>query len=386
MAKKLKKRREPKFVLIALCFVAIILAILVGYVGRLAKEAPPLPYEEVYATSGRLSRNIRLVDKAISDGFCAVGVLPEHIVFLSVIPRHSQGFHWDFNSIQATIPKGNSLVRVGEAIKSRVAALSIPVEIAEVQHSAREITYHIYCSGLFTHRLNLVGDSMPLPERLARPKVGIIIDDLGYDSSLAHAFMALEIPLTLSVLPYTPKSRAIAQRARHMGCETMLHLPMEPIGYPSVNPGEGVLLVSMDKETILEVLNDDLKQTPFVVGANNHMGSRFTEDMEKMSIVLEELRNKGLYFVDSRTNSGSVAFKRAQEMALKAAKRDIFLDNDLSENALKIQMERLLSVARHKGQAIGIGHPHQETLGLLKKYQSALTDEAEVVPISRLVN
>jgi polysaccharide deacetylase 2 family uncharacterized protein YibQ len=386
MAKKRKKRRELKLVLIALCSVAIILAIVVGYVGRLAKEVRPLPYEEVYATSGRLSRNIRLVDKAISDGFCAVGVPPEHIVFLSVVPRYSKGFYWDFNSIQVRIPKGNSLVRVGEAIRSRVAALSIPVEIAEVQHSAREITYHIYCSGLFTHRLNLVADSIPLPERLARPKVGIIIDDLGYDSSLAHAFMALEIPLTLSVLPFTPKSRAIAQRARHVGCETMLHLPMEPIGYPSVNPGEGVLLVSMDKETILEVLNDDLKQTPFVVGANNHMGSRFTEDAEKMAIVLEELRNKGLYFVDSRTNSGSVAFKTAQKMAMKAAKRDIFLDNDLSENALKIQMERLLSVARHKGQAIGIGHPHQETLGFLKKYQSALSDETEVVPISSLVN
>jgi polysaccharide deacetylase 2 family uncharacterized protein YibQ len=73
-------------------------------------------------------------------------------------------------------------------------------------------------------------------------------------------------------------------------------------------------------------------------------------------------------------------------MALKAAKRDIFLDNDLSENALKIQMERLLSVARHKGRAIGIGHPHQETLSLLKKYQSVLTDETEVVAISRLVH
>jgi polysaccharide deacetylase 2 family uncharacterized protein YibQ len=386
MAKKRKKRKELKFVLIALCSVAIILAILVGYVGRLEKEAPPLPYEEVYATSGRLSRDIRLVDKAISDGFCAVGVPSEDIVFLSVIPRYDQGFHWDFNSIEVTIPKGNSLVRAGEAIRSRVAALSIPVKIAEVQHSPGEITYHIYCRGLFTHRLKLVGDGMPLPERLARPRIGIIIDDLGYDSSLAHAFMALDIPLTLSVLPFTPNSRAIAQRARYAGCETMLHLPMEPIGYPSVNPGDGVLLISMDKETILEVLNDDLKQTPFVAGANNHMGSRFTENAEKMAIVLEELKKQDLYFVDSRTNSGSVAFKKAQEMALRAAKRDIFLDNDLSENALKIQMERLLSLARHKGRAIGIGHPHQETLGLLKKYQSVLTDETELVPISRLVN
>jgi uncharacterized protein len=386
MAKKLKKRRWPKFILMALCCAAIILAILIGYVGRLEKEVSPLPYEEVYATSGRLSRNIRLVDKAISDGFYATGVPPEHIVFLSVIPRCNRGFHWDFSSIQATIPKDNSLVGVGEAIGSRIAALSIPVEITEAHHSPGEITYHVYCNGLFTHRLSLVGDGVPPPERLSRPKIGIIIDDLGYDSSLARAFMALDMPLTLSVLPFTPNSRAIAQRAQHEGCETMLHLPMEPIGYPSVNPGDGVLLVSMDKKTILEVLNDDLQQTPFVAGANNHMGSRFTENAEKMAIVLEALRKKDLYFVDSRTNSASVAFKTAQKMALKAAKRDIFLDNDLSENALKIQMERLLSVARHKGRAIGIGHPHKETLDLLKKYQSVLTDETEVVPVSRLVN
>ena len=73
-------------------------------------------------------------------------------------------------------------------------------------------------------------------------------------------------------------------------------------------------------------------------------------------------------------------------MALRTASRDIFLDNELSENALKIQMERLLSLARQKGWAIGIGHPHQETLELLKRYESTLAHEAEVVPVSRLVN
>ena len=386
MGKKRKKKRELKYVLIALCSIAIILAILIGYLMWLEKGGSPLPYEEVYATSKRLSREIRLVDKAIADGFHAVGVPPERIVFLSVIPRHKQGFHWDFTSIKATIPKGHSLVRVGDEIKSRIGALSGPVEITAVKQASTEITFYIYCIGLFTHRLNLVGDGILLPQRSSRPKVGIIIDDLGYDSSLANAFIELDIPLTLSVLPFTPNSRAVAQRARQEGRETMLHLPMEPINYPSVNPGDGVLLLSMDKETILEVLDDDLRQTPFIVGVNNHMGSRFTENEEKMTIVLEELRKRNLYFVDSRTTSGTVAFKTAQKMAMKAAKRDIFLDNDLSEHALKIQMERLLSLARHKGQAIGIGHPHRETLNLLRKYQASFAHETEVVPISSLVN
>jgi len=129
-----------------------------------------------------------------------------------------------------------------------------------------------------------------------------------------------------------------------------------------------------------------LSHIPFVAGVNNHMGSRFTENEEKMTIVLAELKARGLYFIDSRTSGNSAAFRVARKMALRAACRDIFLDNDLSDNALKIQMERLLSLARHKGRAIGIGHPHKETLMLLKKYRSALNNEAEVVPVSNLVN
>jgi polysaccharide deacetylase 2 family uncharacterized protein YibQ len=142
----------------------------------------------------------------------------------------------------------------------------------------------------------------------------------------------------------------------------------------------------MDREMILDTLKRDLSQIPFVAGVNNHMGSRFTKNEEKMVIVLAELKRKGLYYIDSRTSSDTVAFDVAKKMALRTASRDIFLDNHLSENALKIQMERLISVARHKGIAIGIGHPHKKTFDLLKNFQTTLTNEAKVVPVSNLVN
>ncbi|GAI33935.1 unnamed protein product, partial [marine sediment metagenome] len=138
----------------------------------------------------------------------------------------------------------------------------------------------------------------------------------------------------------------------------------------------------MDREMILEVLDRNLSQIPFVAGVNNHMGSRFTESEEKMRIVLAELKRRGLYFIDSKTTARSVAYRVAREMALRTASRDIFLDNSLSENALKIQMERLLSLSRHRGWAIGIGHPHKETLKLLKRYQATLNSETEIVPVS----
>ena len=381
-----KKKRELTLILAGLGFIAVVLAILIGYLSRLDKGGPPLPFEEVYATSRQLSRDIRLVDKAISDGLYAMGVPQERIVFVSVVPREKDGYHWDFNEIQARIPRQHPLSQVGDEIRTRVSNLRRPVEITIAKQSPKEVIYHIYCKGLFTHQLNILRDSYPPPHRLPCPKIGIIIDDVGYDSSLANAFIQLDLALTLSFLPFAPGSNSIAQKAKQQDREIMLHLPMEPINYPAVNPGDGVLLVSMDKGKILEVLNRDLSRVPFVSGVNNHMGSRFTASEEKMLVVLTELKRRGLYFVDSRTTSRSVAFKVAKRMALRTASRDIFLDNELSENALKIQMERLLSLARQKGWAIGIGHPHQETLALLKRYEPTLTHEAEVVPVSRLVN
>jgi polysaccharide deacetylase 2 family uncharacterized protein YibQ len=228
---------------------------------------------------------------------------------------------------------------------------------------------------------------IPIPPRQeASPKVAIIIDDLGYDTSLAEGFVRLDLPLTLSILPFAPHTRSIAHRAREGGREVMLHLPMEPRSYPRINPGDGVLLVSMERAAILEVLERDLDEVPFLKGVNNHMGSRFTEDREKMMVVLAELKRRGLYFVDSKTSPMSVAFDLARQMEIRTACRDIFLDNDLSEDALKIQMERLLAVARHKGHAIGIGHPHKETLWFLRRYQAGLGKGMEVVPVSYLVN
>jgi len=380
------KKGKLSLALVGLGLVAVIVALLIGHVSRLDKERVPLPFEEVSAPSKQLAKDICLIDKAISDGFYTMGIPQEKILFISVLPRQKDGYNWDFYSIEARIPHRHSLSKTGREIRGRISDLNIPIQIKRERESDNEIVYNIYRNGLYTHRLRIMVDSYQAPHRLSCPKIGIIIDDLGYDSSLARAFMKLDLPLTFSVLPFTPYTRLIAQKARKEGRETMVHLPLEPIRYPGINPGDGVLLVSMDREMILEVLDRDLSQIPFAAGVNNHMGSRFTESEEKMMIVLAELKRRGLYFIDSKTTASSVGYKVAKKMALRTATRDVFLDNGLSENALKIQMERLLSLARHRGWAIGIGHPHKETLNLLKRYQATLNNETEIVPVSNLVN
>ena len=115
------------------------------------------------------------------------------------------------------------------------------------------------------------------------------------------------------------------------------------------------------------------------------MGSSFTENREKMAIVLKELQNRGLFFIDSQTTSHSVGFRLAKEMGLHAGRRNVFLDHDLNSRAIRMQMERLLSLARHTGSAIGILHPHKETLEMLKAYLPKIKKEYEVVPVSELV-
>jgi len=195
----------------------------------------------------------------------------------------------------------------------------------------------------------------------------------------------LDLPLSLSVLPYGPFTKSIVSLANKEGRELVLHLPMEPRNYPSVKPGPGALLLSMNADEIMRVMDQDLRKIKGARGVNNHMGSAFTEDRGKMRIVLAELKKRGLFFVDSRTTKLTVALDLAREIGLRSDRRTVFLDNNLAPNVMKLQMERLFSMARNQGYAIGIGHPYKETLRLLEEYCSKIKSEFQMVPVSELM-
>ena len=97
-------------------------------------------------------------------------------------------------------------------------------------------------------------------------KIAIVIDDLGYDRPIAQEFIDLQAPLTLSFLPQAPHAKEMALLAREKGKETLLHLPMEPLDYPRTNPGPGALLLSMSANEILQIIDNDFKEFPFVTG------------------------------------------------------------------------------------------------------------------------
>jgi uncharacterized protein len=223
----------------------------------------------------------------------------------------------------------------------------------------------------------------PVPEL---HKIAIVIDDLGYDRHIAQEFIDLQAPLTLSFLPQAPHAKEMALLAREKGKETLLHLPMEPLDYPRTNPGPGALLLSMSATEIIQIIDNDFKEFPFVPGANNHMGSRFTENREKMAPVLEYLKKRNLFFLDSLTTAQSVVPSLAEDLGVKYLQRNIFLDNEIAEGPIRQQLEKLIRLAQARGFAVGSGHPYPLLIQVLRDQLPSIKDRVEIVSLSKLIN
>ena len=218
------------------------------------------------------------------------------------------------------------------------------------------------------------------------PKVAIIVDDVGFDAELARSFLDLKSPVTLSVLPTAPHAQAIAREAAGRGVEVLLHLPMEPKEANGESPEAGVLLSKMGEDEFVETLNGHLSRIPGIKGVNNHMGSLLTERKDKMVLLLRELKKRNLFFVDSRTTPQTVAAEVAIEMKVPVVSRSVFLDHELSQEAMKVQWDRLLALAREQGYGLVIAHPHKETLIFLREHLRALSSEVKLVRVADIVS
>jgi len=230
--------------------------------------------------------------------------------------------------------------------------------------------------GTRTHTVRVV---TPLAAR-SRPAVSashasgnamlaIIVDDLGNDRSAADAVIALPFQLTVSVLPHLPFSAEIAEEAHRRGDQVLLHLPMQAES-AGIQSEQTELRVGMNTEQVRAALARMLDTVPHVVGVNNHEGSRATSDPALMAALMPELRDRNLFFVDSRTAASTVAYDTAQRSGVAAASRKVFLDDAQTRVAILDQLKLAARDATRDGSAIAIGHPHPATIAAL----------AEVVP------
>ncbi len=221
-------------------------------------------------------------------------------------------------------------------------------------------------------------------EHTKGPQIAIIIDDIGNLRKMGEKFIDLDLNLNFSILPHSAHGLKLAQKAHSKGRDILLHLPMEPIGQ-KWDPGPGALFLKMDAQTMRSTLLKDLAAVPLAIGINNHMGSRYSENEEAMTAFLTEIKPTNLFFIDSLTSSKSVGYKLAKNMAVKTAKRNIFLDNEKDPAKIIKQLEQLIKIAQKHGKAIAIGHPYPETLEALSKSIPLLQKDVTLTSVHNLV-
>jgi polysaccharide deacetylase 2 family uncharacterized protein YibQ len=200
-----------------------------------------------------------------------------------------------------------------------------------------------------------------------QPRVALIIDDIGYRKSQAYRFLEMGIPITFSILPRLRNSQLLAHEINREGHEIMLHQPMEPYN-SRLDPGPGALYVGDREQKIGKTINDNISDVPFAIGVNNHMGSRFTECQHEITDALKTIKEKDLFFIDSRTSNFSKAYGTARKLHMTTARRNVFLDNSRDESNILQQLHSLSRSARTHGHAIAIGHPHKVTAKAIGDY------------------
>ena len=227
--------------------------------------------------------------------------------------------------------------------------------------------------------------AVPASAPAGRPLIAILIDDVGVNRRNAPRVAELPAPVTLAYMTYADNLPKLTAAARARGHELMLHVPMEPMDQ-GVDAGPNALLTGLDEAELRRRLDWGLGRFEGYVGINNHMGSRFTAWEPGMELVMAELRRRGLLFVDSRTIAGSVAGRAAERHAVPHADRDVFLDNEQESGAVHEQLAKLEEVARTRGAALGIGHPHDGTIAALAEWLPTLEAKGfAVVPVSTIV-
>jgi polysaccharide deacetylase 2 family uncharacterized protein YibQ len=217
-------------------------------------------------------------------------------------------------------------------------------------------------------------------------KIAFIIDDWGQTTANCKYLKEIPEPMAVSILPGLRHTKDVANCASLYHKVAMLHLPLEAMHNNDYYPPNYIIRTTMNAALVSKIVEDDLDQLPSIEGVNNHMGSKATADKTLMKIIFKKIRKKGLFFVDSMTSHYSVSAALAGEMGLSYGKRDVFLDNINTREAITKQIMVLAQKARHRGYAVAIGHDRHLTMQVLKDEIPLLERQGfEIVSIKSLL-
>tara|TARA_B100001250_G_scaffold90623_2_gene75323 strand:- start:1245 stop:2105 length:861 start_codon:yes stop_codon:yes gene_type:complete len=203
------------------------------------------------------------------------------------------------------------------------------------------------------------------PTPILKGIIGIVIDDFGYrNDEISDGFLELDARLTYAIIPGHRYSTSFGEKAVESGYEVIVHMPMENTG-KTYGEEEFVLMTTMDNETIERRLNNAIEEIPTAIGMNNHQGSKASADQNVMSNVAKVMKERGLFFLDSRTTIETIGETTMEIFDVPTARRNIFLDNEDDEEKIEKQLMKLVKRSEEVGSAIGIGHVKPKTLNVL---------------------
>ena len=198
-------------------------------------------------------------------------------------------------------------------------------------------------------------------------KIAIVLDDGGNNLELIKRVANLPYPLTVAILPFTPYDKKSAELLRDAKKHAFMHLPLQPHGYPGIEPGKGAILLNTPTNLIDIIINKNIERIGSINGVNNHMGSMFTENKDKTTLVLKSVRRYTNVFVDSRTSSKSMAYEVCKSVMEKCGYNSMFIDNDNNKALILKKIEEASNLAKTKKNIIIIGHIRPSTVEALEE-------------------
>ncbi len=285
--------------------------------------------------------------------------------------------------VSGLLPGNVPLVRGAWAVNAGVVGAGGVVTTGSEEKE--KIVMEVSCDSLILTRVVLSKGTEINPKEA---RLALVIDDVedSTEDQTVRAFLDVPVPLTLAILPLSPKSKEIAERARLCGKEVLLHLPMEPKNYPEENPGPQAIYVDLKEGEIRRRVREALKAVPGAKGVDNHMGSRATEDPVVMQTLLDELKKQGLFFVDAQTTPNSVAYEIATRLGAPCVKSTGFFDDKNDAAAIQKTLLSLAMTAQTRHRVLAIGHCRKATLEALKAVLPKIREMGvELVPASEVL-
>jgi len=299
------------------------------------------------------------IENSVNHRLVSLGITDTQVISEVHHERSRWGQVWVETERKLQWPPGRSLVPLQTELKAVAEEQDLRFTSIDQQGST---TITLAWGPLVFQRLILLQKTPLSVPPAAIPEVAFVIDDVAYDMETMDHYAALGVPLTFAILPRDKHSKLLAQKATDMNFPVILHLPMEPIDLAHNDPGGAALYLRMTPQELHEQFERDVASVPHIVGINNHMGSAFTEDESKMILVMRWVKEKHLFFLDSRTSMHSIVPRVAKRMGVPCLVNETFLDNSDDTEAIKHQLDQVLTLAMRHGRTIAIGHYRRKHL------------------------